>query len=177
MTDKHALRAMLRERRDAMVRRDLPVSDAFINALAPGRTVASYVPVGGEADPAALVESALAAGCSIALPHVASRSEPMRFLLWRPGEPLVRGAFGLMQPKVDAPQAEPDVILTPLVGFDRCGNRIGQGAGFYDRAFVAHPAAWRVGVAWSVQEVGKIDPDPWDVPLHAIATEKEWITP
>ena len=60
---------------------------------------------------------------------------------------------------------------------DRRGNRLGQGAGQYDRAFAAHPAAWRIGVAWSVQQVDALAPDPWDVPLHAIVTESEWIVP
>ena len=75
----------------------------------------------------------------------------------------------------DLAELTPDIVLTPLVGFDRRGTRLGQGAGHYDRAFAAHPAAWRVGIAWSVQEVDALPADAWDVPLHAIATEREWI--
>ena len=68
-------------------------------------------------------------------------------------------------------------MLTPLVAFDRRGNRLGQGAGHYDRAFATLPSAWRVGVAWSVQECEELKADTWDIPLHAVVTEKEWIVP
>ena len=132
---------------------------------------------GGEADPSPFARAAVDAGCIIALPHVVRRSLPMRFLSWATEAALIAGPFGLHQPAEDAAELEPDIILTPLVGFDRSGNRIGQGAGYYDRAFLAHPNAWRVGVALSVQEVETLTPDPWDVPLHAIATESDWITP
>ena len=81
-------------------------------------------------------------------------------------------AFNLRQPDPASPEVAPDVILTPLVGFDRRLNRLGQGAGHYDRAFARYEHAWRVGIAWSVQEVPAIPADIWDVPLHAIITEE-----
>ena len=178
MIDKRALRTRLRARRDGFARQgSVVVPRAFLDRLAPGLTLASYVPVGTEADPTPLAAAGAAAGCALALPHVVDRATAIRFLAWDMAEPLVQGPFGLMQPSAAAAPAEPGIILTPLVGFDRAGNRIGQGAGHYDRAFAAHPAAWRVGVAWSIQEVPDIVPDPWDVPLHAVATETEWITP
>lgn len=176
--DKRAERARLRAARDGFDRlRSVPVYPALAERLRPGLVVASYVPIGSEADPAPLARAALEAGCIVALPHVVDRATPIRFLAWATDLPLDAGPFGLSQPAASAPELAPDMILTPLLGFDRRGNRIGQGAGHYDRAFALHPAAWRVGVAWSVQEVEAIAPDPWDVPLHAIATEREWITP
>ena len=87
------------------------------------------------------------------------------------------GPFGLRQPAAHHPPLAPHVVLTPLVGFDRRGNRLGQGAGHYDRAFAAFPAARRIGIALDVQETDQLRPDPWDVPLHAIATNREWIVP
>ena len=105
------------------------------------------------------------------------RDQPMRFLAWETEAALIAGPFGLHQPPADAAALAPDIILTPLVGFDRHGNRIGQGAGYYDRAFLAHPDAWRIGIALAIQEVDALTPDAWDVPLHAIATDKDWITP
>ncbi len=176
MTDKRSLRARLRAERLGMADQPPPhPSQAFLERLAAGTVIASYVPVGGEPDPAAFVASATAAGCILALPFVVDRSAPIRFLAWR--EPLVAGPFGLRQPAAEAPELAPAIILTPLVGFDRHGNRLGQGAGHYDRAFAQYPDAWRIGIAWSVQEVRMLVPDPWDVPLHAIATETEWIMP
>ncbi len=177
MTDKRALRASLRATRDAFGIHAIMVPDAFVARLSAGLTVASYVPVGSEADPSPLARAAVDAGCVVALPHVVSRTQPMRFLSWDTEAALATGPYGLSQPAEDAAELAPDIILTPLVGFDRAGNRIGQGAGYYDRAFALHPQAWRIGVALSVQHVAALVPDPWDVPLHAIATEQDWIVP
>ena len=177
MNDKPSLRAQLRAVRDGMLGQPLAPSAPFLMRLAPGLVVATYAPVAGEADPTLFNAAALTSGCRLALPQVTDRATPIRFLAWPGDAALVPGPFGLRQPAPDLPEVAPDIILTPLVGFDRRGNRLGQGAGHYDRAFAVHPHAWRVGLAWSVQEVEALMPDPWDVPLHAIATEKEWITP
>jgi 5-formyltetrahydrofolate cyclo-ligase len=180
MTDKLALRAHMRAVRDGFAAQGghtIRVDPAFERLLLTDMVVASYVPVGGEADPAPLERVARQAGCVIALPHVVDRATPLRFLRSDEGAALERGPFGLRQPPADAPELTPDLVLTPLVAFDRHLNRIGQGAGHYDRAFEANPRAIRIGVAWSVQLADRIDADPWDAPLHAIATEKDWITP
>ena len=175
--EKPALRARLRAVRDKATGLPIAPAAAYLDRLTPGMVVASYIPMGGEADPSLFVATALAANCRLALPHVVDRATPIRFLAW-PGEAaLVTGPFGLRQPAADLPELAPEIILTPLVGFDRHGNRLGQGAGHYDRAFAAHPDAWRIGIAWSLQEVNVLPADPWDVPLHVIATEEEWITP
>lgn len=176
MTDKLVLRARLRAARDGFARTGaVGVPPAFAARLEPDLVVASYVPLGSEADPAPFEAVARQAGCTIALPHVVSRAAPLRFL--RADGALETGPFNLRQPPAEAPEARPDIILTPLLGFDRAGNRLGQGAGHYDRAFAAYPEAWRIGIAWSMQQVDALRPDPWDVPLHAIATESEWIVP
>lgn len=175
MIDKRALRARMRAVRDAHGPGLVPVARPFLDRLLPGQIVAAYRAIGSEADPALWIEAALHAGVTIALPHVVDRAGPVRFLTWAQGQDLHVGAFGLHQPDPDGPECTPDIILTPLVGFDRRGNRLGQGAGHYDRAFATNPDAWRVGIAWGVQEVDALHPDDWDVPLHAIATEAEWI--
>lgn len=177
MTDKPALRAQLRARRDAFGAagaRTLPVPPEFTARLTRGLTVASYVPVGSEADPSPLARAAVAAGCQIALPYVTVRAEPMRFLAWDTEAALAAGPFGLSQPDAAAAELHPDIILTPLVGFDAAFNRLGQGAGYYDRAFGRFPDAWRVGVALSVQEVESLPVEAWDVPLQALITERGW---
>ena len=175
MTDKRALRARMRGLRLGFTGTTVSAPPALQARFVPGAIVASYMPIAGEIDPALLVAVARGAGCRIALPHVVDRPTPIRFLA--ADGPLVEGPFGLTQPAADAEPLVPSVILAPLVAFDRAGNRLGWGAGHYDRAFAEHPNAWRVGVAWSVQEVTALTPDPWDVPLHAILTEKEWIEP
>lgn len=173
--EKRALRAHMRAERNAFAM----ASDAvivpppeFLDRLRPGVVVASYIPVGSEADPTPLAGAARAAGATLALPHVETRDGDIRFLEWRDDDPLTTGAFGLRQPVATAPACTPDIVLTPLVAFDDSLNRLGQGAGHYDRAFAANPNAWRLGVAWSVQQLLMIAADPWDVPLHAVVTER-----
>lgn len=175
MLDKPALRAKLRANRDlfAAASTDAIVApEAFVARLQPGQTVATYFPVGSEADPSQLAAAAAQAGCRLALPFVVDRATPIRFLAWNTAAPLVDGPYNLRQPPGDAEEIAPDIILTPLLGFDRRLNRLGQGAGHYDRAFARFEAAWRVGVAWSVQELPAIPADIWDVPLHALITEE-----
>ena len=178
--DKPALRARIRAARTLFVAAHPPAIEpppVFLARLSHGLTIASYVPMPGEADPSPLARAAVERGCDIVLPHVTSRSAPMRFLAWDSEADLIPGPFGLQQPHHESPAVAPDIILTPLVAFDSRLNRLGQGAGHYDRAFAQFPDAWRVGVAWSMQQVESLPADPWDVPLHAVITEKGWITP
>ena len=100
----------------------------------------------------------------------------MRFLAWETEAALVAGPHGLSQPAAHAIELRPDIILTPLLAFDAKLNRLGQGAGYYDRAFERFPDAWRIGVAWSVQQVAELPTEPWDIPLHAVVTEQGWIS-
>jgi 5-formyltetrahydrofolate cyclo-ligase len=176
MTDKRLIRIEARAARAAFGHHPIVPPPEFTPLLAPGLTVASYVPVGSEADPATLEDHARAAGCRLALPHVVDRTTPLRFLAWSERDGLEPGPFGLVQPPAHADELAPDLILTPLVAFDAALNRIGQGAGHYDRAFAAFPQAKRIGVAYSVQQVGLLMPDPWDLPLDAVVTERGWIT-
>ncbi|WP_019516639.1 5-formyltetrahydrofolate cyclo-ligase [Sphingomonas sp. Mn802worker] len=179
MTDKKRLRAEMRRARDAFVAaapRAFSVPARLRAMLRRDMIVAAYMPIGSEADPAPLVAAARAAGCRVALPHVVDRETALAFLIWDENAPLLDGPFRLRQPAENAEPVTPDLVLTPLVAFDRALNRVGQGAGHYDRAFAQSSDAARVGVAWSIQEVARIDADPWDAPLHAIVTEQEWIT-
>ena len=173
MTDKRRLRRELRALRRAFVVGD-PIPPAppplFLNALRPGAIVASYVPIGGEADPARFDLAARSVGALLAWPVVADRESPISFHV---DDAMRDGPFGLRQPGGDSPPVAPDIILTPLVGFDGACNRLGQGAGHYDRAFARWPDALRIGIAWSVQQVAALPRDTWDVPLHAVVTETD----
>lgn len=144
-------------------------------AAGPVRSISCFVSNPREVDTIPILQLAAARGMITALPHIAERGGTMRFLRWQPGDSLVTGTYDIPQPQDDAPEIAPDVIFAPLAGFDRQGNRIGQGGGFYDRAFAAHPDARRVGLAWSVQEMEALPVDSWDQRLHAIITERERI--
>ncbi len=185
-SDKATLRAHLRRARRAFVEAFSPTDRAAALAsidrhLAPliarDGPIAGYVGHRGEADIMPFLLKAFHGGQEVALPHVAKGSDRMRFTAWHPDAPLTPGLAGILQPEAIEREIVPAIILAPLIGFDRTGRRLGQGGGFYDRWFAEHPAAMRIGIAWSVQEVAAITPEPWDVPLHAIVTEKEWIAP
>jgi 5-formyltetrahydrofolate cyclo-ligase len=172
--DKKTLRARMRALRDEFamtIGGVIAPCPALLARFAPGVTVSSYIPIGSEADPTAIAFAARERGCTIVLPHVTSRESPVRFFAWDPDQPLIDGPLGLRQPSTDAPEMDPDIVLTPLLAFDAALNRLGQGAGHYDRAFERLPAAWRIGIAWSVQQVETLATDPWDVPLHGVVTE------
>lgn len=183
--DKQSQRLEFRKKRDQFVDALSPqdralafskVPSPLAQYLLPGKIVAGYIAIGSELDPAALLAQAHKMGCDIALPHVTSKAAPMRFLRWTPGDNLVPGPFGLLQPSENAPPCTPDIVLTPLVAFDDRLMRLGQGAGHYDRALSVLEQAIAVGLAWSVQHAPILASDIWDMPLHAILTEKSWIT-
>lgn len=182
--DKDELRRELRQRRrDFVVSNDvcqlrvhaIVMARLAIEAAGRASSIACYLANPFEVDAMPIMQLACARGIETALPHIVARDEPMRFLRWRPEDRLVTGPFGIPQPRQDAPEIEPDAIIAPLLGFDRKGNRLGQGGGFYDRAFMRHSAAARIGLAWSVQEAEALPVDSWDEPLHAIVTERERI--
>ena len=181
---KSDLRRDLKDRRQCFVsamereaRSDAAASAAWHvwDTILAAQCVAAYLPIACEIDTAPVIEMMATAGITIALPHITDRPDSLRFLRWARGDITERGPFGLRQPSAGAAQEQPDVILTPLLGFDRCMRRIGYGVGYYDRAFAVHPRALRIGLAWSVQECKDIPVDDWDIPLHAVATEREWI--
>jgi 5-formyltetrahydrofolate cyclo-ligase len=144
----------------------------------PGSRVAAYLPVGGELDPAPIVEHARRRGCRVYVPVVTShRGRRMRFApldgtlhpnRWGIPEPCLREA-------IDGRWL--DLVLLPCVAFDERGGRLGMGAGFYDRhlAFLRHRSIWRrprlVGLAYAFQRVEPMSQRPWDVPVSAVVTD------
>jgi len=180
---KVALRESLRARRAEHVaalgqsgeRKAAEAATAHVLRHIPaGATVSLYLALKDELDPEPLITALHARGHALALPTLLDRS-PMRFSAWAPGDPIERGPMRLRQPLSSAAERAPDLIVTPLLGFDRSGRRIGYGAGHYDRAFQRFPGAHRIGFAWAAQEAEHIPHDPWDVSLHAIVTEREFI--
>ena len=187
--DKSAMRREYRRKRSEFVsslgKQDMalafsaaptPFKSLFQHDGVRAKSVAAYYPSGSEASPLALLAHASMAGCTTALPHVTGKSTPMRFLKWSAENSLEKGAFGLMQPAADSDVIIPDIVLVPLVAFDRNLNRLGQGAGHYDRALSLIKDVYTIGIAWSVQEASFVHTDPWDIPMDAILTEREWIT-
>jgi 5-formyltetrahydrofolate cyclo-ligase len=186
LTDKDALRARLRALRrrladqqpDAALRaaRRLPLS-----RFARFRVVASYCPTGSEFDPAPVLQAILGfdpGRARAALPAAIDRDSPLRFRLWRAGDPLAPDAFGIPSPPASAPEVQPNLVITPLLGFDRHGGRLGQGGGHYDRTLAnlrkVRPV-FVLGLAFAGQELEAVPTDDHDQRLDAILTETEFI--
>jgi 5-formyltetrahydrofolate cyclo-ligase len=96
------------------------------------------------------------------------------FREWRPGEALVRGGFGLSEPRDDLPPLDPTALIVPLAAFDRRGQRIGYGRGYYDQAIERlgrKGPVLTIGIAFSVQEIAQVPAEPHDQPLDHLVTE------
>lgn len=138
----------------------------------PGAVVSGYWPMGDELDPRPLLAALASRGHAVALPVTTRRGQPLRFRQWRPGEPLLPVRFGLSEPSPEAPELRPDWLLVPLLAFDRRGQRLGYGAGYYDRTLEVLPGAVALGFAYAGQEVPRVPTGPGDRPLRAVATER-----
>jgi 5-formyltetrahydrofolate cyclo-ligase len=154
---------------------------ARLPAFRRARRIGFYLARGGEIDPAPLriLAHRLGKRCFLPVLHPLGRQR-LHFVAWREGEPLAANRFGIPEPRLrrPVPAWSLDLILVPLVAFDDRGNRLGQGGGFYDRTLASlrhrrHPR--RIGLAHAFQQVPRLDPAPWDVPLHGIATERAFI--
>jgi len=177
---KASLRAELRARRDNYVlglsadertALEARAAEHLWPLVGAARIVAFYIAEGSEMSCTPLIRQARAQGMTVLLPYVTSRATPLRFLRWDEDVALESGWFGLRQPPADSPEIAPEIIVAPLLGFDPARWRIGQGAGFYDRAFSSHRLARRIGLAWTAQQVAEIPRDPWDEQLEVIVTE------
>ncbi len=182
--DKTTLRAAARQRRSNFVAMLDPlahrlafkaVPSPLARRIADAQVVALYMAVDDEAPAQRMAAQLQALGKTVALPRVLDRLGSMDFLAWQPEDQLVPGLFRTSHPEPGDGPVLPDVIIAPLVGFDRAMNRLGQGGGYYDRAFARFPDALRVGIAWSAQEIDAVPADPWDLPLDIIMTEVELI--
>ena len=164
---------------------DTSINNALLEYARTSRLsdIAAYLAVDGEPDLSPALRELAQNGVTLALPvvnEVDGRSF-ITFRKWTQDCSLAPNRYGILEPQgtVEIPLLRFDVVLVPLVGWDRSGGRLGMGASFYDRAFqpfAQNPRPVRMGVAYSAQESREIPTDPWDIPLHAVLTEKGWFT-
>ena len=141
-----------------------------------GAIIAGYAAVRGEADPFPLMVALANQGHPLCLPHTPGNE--MTFRSWKPGDPLVVGRFNIPEPDAKARERRPDLVLVPLLAFDRNGYRLGYGGGFYDRYLSEHRAKRTVraiGIAFGAQEVEELPHEATDEPLDAVVTEERVI--
>jgi len=141
------------------------------------RRVGLYLANDGEIDPAAIARRAWQQGKRCYLPVVLDEGG-MAFRLWRQEQFLQANRYGIPEPRpgtATCPVRALDILFVPLVAFDRRGNRLGMGGGYYDRllAFRARQPWARpllAGLAYDFQQAGDLAPNPWDIPLDVIVT-------
>lgn len=182
------IRRLMRARRRALSRpRQIAASRRVAAAVAKSATfhkarrIGFYVAADGEIDPSSLRQLACSLGKSAYLPRLHRLIDlRMDFAEFRPGDPLRRNRFGIAEPTRRArvlPAWRLDLVLVPLVAFDRQGNRLGMGGGFYDRAFARGRHGLRtrppglIGLAHRLQQVERLPARPWDVPLDAVFSD------
>ncbi|WP_232630109.1 5-formyltetrahydrofolate cyclo-ligase [Methylobacterium sp. Leaf118] len=177
---KAQIRAEALARRDALSPEDradgarrAAETIAAMPDLARAPLVGAFWPIRSEIDPRPLIERLFARGQRVALPKVTKQG--LVFREWRAGEELVKGGFGLSEPRDDLPPLDPTALIVPLAAFDRAGQRIGYGAGYYDQAIERlskNGPVLTVGIAFSVQEVAAVPAEPHDRPLDHLVTEQ-----
>ncbi|MDZ7926787.1 MAG: 5-formyltetrahydrofolate cyclo-ligase [Agrobacterium sp.] len=142
--------------------------------FAPGAVISGFMPIRSEADIRPLMAALRTRGGRLVLPVVLNR-ETIVFRAFDADAPLVKTGFGTTGPGEGAEVLDPDILLMPLSAFDGEGQRIGYGAGHYDRAIARLHGKGRVpiliGVAFDCQEVPSVPAEPHDVPLQAVLTE------
>ncbi|MFT7301015.1 MAG: 5-formyltetrahydrofolate cyclo-ligase [Porticoccus sp.] len=186
--DSKAIRQLMRERRRALppLQQDaasagLAQQFSNISAFRNSNRIAFYLASDGEIDPQLAMGIAEAAGKECYLPVLHPlKLNRLYFVRYCQGDPLSINRFGIEEPHLQSRRIVPplglDLILLPLVAFDRHGNRLGMGGGFYDRTLATQQHLTRlIGLAHSWQETDSIQPQPWDVGLRTIVTESNVI--
>jgi 5-formyltetrahydrofolate cyclo-ligase len=144
--------------------------------IQPGLIVSGFSPIRTEINPMPLLRRLEAAGASLALPVVAGKGQPLIMRAYTFGQELNAGVWGIREPKDDAPQVDPDILIVPLAAFDRRGNRIGHGAGYYDMTIArlrALKPVVAVGIAYAAQEVAEVPVTERDERLDLVLTERD----
>jgi 5-formyltetrahydrofolate cyclo-ligase len=145
-----------------------------LEALPPFQVVAGYHALGAELSPWPALRRLQAAGGRIAMPAAPAAGAPLLFRAFAEGQPLEPDAAAIPSPTAAAQTLIPDLVIAPLIAFDREGYRLGQGGGYYDRTLAALRRGGRlfvIGLAYAGQEVDRIPKDAHDQPLDAILTE------
>ena len=188
MTELAALRQQLRlARRSLSPRERIIAADAALGRIRRlpsflrARRIALYAGADGELCPLPLADSALDLGKQVCLPVLHPfRPGRLLFCVWRPGDRLRHNRFGIAEPIPTDDNLVAtrwlDLVITPLLGFDERGNRLGMGGGYYDRSFAfkhRHRSLRRplmVGLAHELQKVACLEARSWDIRLDAVAT-------
>jgi 5-formyltetrahydrofolate cyclo-ligase len=181
LKEKQALRARMRAWRGTLGAEEMASAGeaiarhglGFLPLQAPGAIVSGFAPMPDELRVWSLLRRLGAEGFRLALPVMQGKGLPLLFRAWKQGDALDKGTWDIAEPRADKPVLEPDVVLVPLLAFDRKGWRLGYGGGFYDRTLAylrAHKAVAAVGLGYDGQEVDWVPHASYDQRLDWVLT-------
>ncbi|MEM7170672.1 MAG: 5-formyltetrahydrofolate cyclo-ligase [Pseudomonadota bacterium] len=185
--DKKLLRKTAKELRAQAARQAPNAGELIIEQvlthlpLSQKKIVSVFWPLPGELDTRPLLVHLDSLGHRVVLPVLLGAGQPLIFRQWQPGDKLCEAGFGTLEPAPDKAELDPDILLVPLLAFDRAGYRLGYGGGFYDRTLARLRGASgpkgpiAAGLAFAGQEVDKVPREPTDQPLNRMITEGEAI--
>jgi 5-formyltetrahydrofolate cyclo-ligase len=145
------------------------IAERLPSLIAANALVAGYMPIRGELNIVPALHALYKGGARLALPKVLASGE-MIFLSWAPDAPLEADTYGVLSP-VCAEVVTPDVLLVPMLAFDRERFRLGYGGGYYDRA-IATLNAKTIGIGYSLQYIEALPREAHDMRLDVVITEK-----
>ena len=174
---RERLKPLRREAAAARPDASVHAARAFLDALDPGpeQIVSLYHPIRGELDTGPLADALFERGVIIALPVVLKKKAPLIFRQYKPGDTLEPGVYGEQVPADTATMVQPDIVVTPMLGFTEAGDRLGYGGGYYDRTLQTlreTRAVIAVGYAFGLQKVDALPVSPLDQRLDWIVTER-----
>ena len=183
MITKKELRETLKARREALSRTEQRGKAYYITCrlqklLKPYHTILSYVAKDSEVESMVILNCLLEEGKSVVVPIIEKETHTLRLSYLTSMADLEPGTFRVPEPiscEKPAPVSLIDVVLVPMVGFDRAGHRLGYGAGYYDRFFAQNPDIPRIGMAYACQETESVPAEPFDARMDYVVTENEVI--
>lgn len=190
MTSATSIRKRIRKRRQALDQhyrhqsaiaacKLLSQTSCFRNA----RNIALYLPANGELSPLPVLQQAALMGKKCHLPVLHPLQQKLWFAPWQAGQALGANRFGIPEPKLLRGDLPPpwalDLVLMPLVAFDKHGTRLGMGGGYYDRSFAYlkrrqyFHKPLLIGYGYDFQRLKKLKRNHWDIPIHMAVTEQQ----
>jgi 5-formyltetrahydrofolate cyclo-ligase len=146
---------------------------AFLGRSLAALDVSGFIAIRDEIDPRPLMMALDAAGARLALPVMLGKAQPLEMRAWAPGEPLAETTWGIQEPLPSATVVNPDIVLVPLLAFDKAGHRLGYGGGFYDRTLArlrSLKPVIAIGLAYDEQRVDALPYGAYDQPLDWVLT-------
>jgi 5-formyltetrahydrofolate cyclo-ligase len=177
---KNSIRQILRHRKDSIGPEDrLEKSDLIcrhlMKQIRDGETVMVYTSKDKEVNTADLITTLIERGNPVVVPVIVKEDVSLRLSYLRSLSSLVPSTFGVPEPvgnEIPATSGDVDLIILPMLGFDRTGRRIGYGAGYYDRFLAKNQKLRKIGIAFACQEYENLPADEHDITMDSIITEE-----